>query len=400
MSATLHVVSLPHTQTNGEYTTCAYTEKVRKFCEMMTGRSRRVILYAGEHNTAACDEHVELISDARRESWFGPHNLASLDRGGEKPDTRKFDWEPSSPWWTEMNARAIGEIAKRADPTDLLLLSAGQAQQIIADAHPSMIVAEFGVGYEGILPKRKGPSPTYAAFESEAHRHFVYGLNGWRRGREYDAVIPNFFNPDELPFRERPRGRYLLFIGRLIGQKGLATAAAVSRALGIDLIVAGPGGTSHGNGWVKYDDGGQEGVEAPGLTYVGAVDAKERAELMGGAVATLVPTVYVEPFGGVAVESMMCGTPAVTTDFGAFTETVRNGLSGYRFQTLQEAVDMTAAAADLDRRRVHDYAMSRYSLEAVAPLYDRWFTNLDGLWGEGWTSLRQDTSLAGATITE
>jgi len=84
MSA-LHVLGLPHTQTDGTYATCAYTEKIRKFCDMMTGRGRKVILYAGEHNTAACDEHVMLISERRRQQWFGPHDEQDLDRGG-------FNW--------------------------------------------------------------------------------------------------------------------------------------------------------------------------------------------------------------------------------------------------------------------------------------------------------------------
>ena len=375
---TLHVVSLPHTQTNGEYATCAYTEKVRKFCDMMTGRDRKVILYAGEHNTAACDEHVVVVPEERRAARYGTHDLNDLGRGG-------FDFNDQSQW-SEMNARAVGEIAKRADPTDLLLLSAGRAQQIIADAHPQMIVAEFGVGYEGIILNRAA-SPAYAAFESHTHCHLVYGLQGWRRGREYDTVIPNFFDPQELP--EGDGGDYLLFIGRLIGLKGVMTAAQVAKATGRKLVVAGPGATEWGDGYVRFADGGMEGVEAPGLEYVGAVGPQERACLMGGAHATLVPTVYLEPFGGVAVESMMCGTPVVTTDFGAFTETVEPGLSGFRFQTLQEAVDMTEACAGLDRRNVREYAMARYSLQAVAPLYDRWFTNLDGLWGEGWTALRE-----------
>ncbi len=383
MSETLHVVALPHTQTNGEYATCAYTEKVRKFCDMMTGRDRKVILYSGEHNTAACDEHVVVVTEEQRTGWFGEHDLGSLERGG-------FDWEPSSPWWQEMNARAVGEIAMRKDDTDLLCLSSGQAQQMIADSHGSMIVAEFGVGYEGIIVSRRGLSPAFAAYESHAHRHLVYGLNRWQNSvREYDTVIPNFFNPDELPYGEG--GDYLLFVGRLIQKKGVNTAGQIAAALGMKLIVAGPGATEWGDGYVIFPEGE---ARAPGLEYVGAVGVGERAELMGNAAVTLVPTTYSEPFGGVAVESMMCGTPVVTTDFGAFTETVKTGISGYRFQTLQEAVDATDAARDLDRDTVREYALSRYSLDAVAPLYDRWFTNLDGLWGEGWTALRAREAVA------
>ncbi len=383
MSDTLHVVGLPHTMTNGEYATCAYTEKIRKFCDMMTGRDRKVILYAGEENTAACDEHVVCVTAQEREKWFGPHELGSLERGG-------FDWNPQSPWWTTMNGRAIGEILKRHHPTDLLCLSAGQAQQVIADALGPLIVAEFGVGYEGVIHTRQGLSPAFAAYESHTHRHLVYGLNRWQNSvREYDTVIPNYFNPAELPYGHG--GDYLLFVGRLIQNKGVATCGQIAAALDMKLIVAGPGATEWGDGFVKYPEGA---AYAPKLEYVGAVDAKTRSELMGGAAVTLVPTVYAEPFGGVAVESMMCGTPVVTTDFGAFVETVREGVSGYRFMTLQEAVDATEMAMDLDRGCVERYANEKYSLDAVAPMYDRWFDNLDGLWGAGWTALREREMVA------
>lgn len=373
------MIGLPHTQTNGEWTTCAYTTKAERFCRMMTGGDRKVILYSGELNTAPCDEHVPLLTEERRREWFGPPDETQLNRGG-------FDWQATSPWWTEMNARAIGEIMERADKQDLLLLSSGTSQQIIAEALPQLTLAEYGVGYEGIiLTRAKTAGPCFAAYESHSHRHLVYGLNGWRRGREYDTVIPNFFDRAELPEGDGDGG-YLLFMGRLIHQKGVHIAAMVAEALDMRLVVTGPGATEWGDGFVRFPEGE---ARAPGLEYVGPVGIEERARLMGGAAVTLMPTLYVEPFGGVAVESMMCGTPVVTTDFGAFTETVVEGLSGYRFQTLQEAVDGTERAMSLDRPTVRDYAVGRYSLDAVAPLYDRWFTNLDGLWGEGWTALRE-----------
>ena len=44
MKHRLHVVSLPHTQTTLEFSSCAYTEKVRKFCRMMVEQGNEVLL--------------------------------------------------------------------------------------------------------------------------------------------------------------------------------------------------------------------------------------------------------------------------------------------------------------------------------------------------------------------
>ena len=61
-----HVISLPHTNTTLEFTSCAFTEKVRRFCIMMKDMGHEVFLYAGEFNSAPVTEHIECISEAER----------------------------------------------------------------------------------------------------------------------------------------------------------------------------------------------------------------------------------------------------------------------------------------------------------------------------------------------
>jgi glycosyltransferase involved in cell wall biosynthesis len=104
---------------------------------------------------------------------------------------------------------------------------------------------------------------------------------------------------------------------------------------------------------------------------------KVRAHLMAGAKAVFVPTLYVEPFGNVHVEAMVCGTPVITTDWGVFSETVQHGVTGFRCRTHDEFLAAARRAPQLDRKGIRDYAISRFSLETVGQLYEAYFERLN-----------------------
>jgi glycosyltransferase involved in cell wall biosynthesis len=105
---------------------------------------------------------------------------------------------------------------------------------------------------------------------------------------------------------------------------------------------------------------------------------------MGGATALFAPTLYIEPFGNVVIEAQTCGTPTITTDWGAFTETNINGVTGYRCRNAMEFAAATEWVKDLDPVAIHKRAVSLYSLDAIAPQYEQYFARLLTLWGDGW----------------
>jgi len=74
-------------------------------------------------------------------------------------------------------------------------------------------------------------------------------------------------------------------------------------------------------------------------------------------------------------------------DYGAMTETVTEGVSGYRCHTLQDWIDGINAVGDLDRRTIAAIARARWSLEACAKRYDKAFHQLNGLYRQGWYEL-------------
>jgi glycosyltransferase involved in cell wall biosynthesis len=364
---TLHVVGLPHTETTAQWLTCAYTQKVVKFCRMMCER-HVVLLYAGEANEAPCAEHIPVVDREWQRQHYGEFDLQKLAR---------ISWEPAHETWRDMNTRVILELAKRVQPRDIICLSAGVCQEMIATAFAeTALVCEPFVGYEGIIRGN-----VHCAFESYAHMHTVYRKYGIENGRYFDAVIPNFFDPAEFDFHEHPADPpYLLFVGRLIQRKGLSTALDIARRVGLPLKIAGQGMLEYVPGHLLRSE--EVTLTGGGFEYIGVLDSFDRSCWMGGASALLCPTTYIEPFGGVAIEAMLCGTPVVASDWGAFAETVHSGV-GMRFRTLKHAEVAVQWALDLRRDEVRADAM-KYTLNPVGNDFEVWFDSLQTLYGEGW----------------
>lgn len=363
-----HVVSLPHTQTTAEYTACAYTQKVIKFCKMMKDRGHEVFLYASEDNEAPCDELITIASKKEQKKWFGENDF-----------TKEFfniNWDPKDEHWQIPNARAVTEIAKRARPTDFVCLIGGVCQKQVADGLPEMMSVEFGIGYSGVFAK-------YRVFESYAWMHYVQGTLGDDNGRAYDAVIPNYFDPDDFTLQEK-KDNYYLFIGRMIRRKGPDIAAEVTKRIGAKLVMAGQG--------VEAIEGEkiiakELTVEGTHIKHLGHANVAQRNELMRRAKAVFLCTTYLEPFGGTSIEPMFCGTPVITTDWGAFPENIVHGEVGYRTRTLGEAV---WAANNLDKlaspKVIRKYAVDNFGMARVGELYQAYFEQLSTLWDEGWYS--------------
>lgn len=318
---------------------CAYTQKLRKFTRMMVDLGHEVTVYADEASEVA-GELVPCYPD--------PCDCTPAD-------------DPNMGLWREVNRRAAFEIGERKQPGDVLAIPYGTCQQAIATEHPDLRCVEYGIGYGGTFAE-------FRVFESYAWMHTVYGAQEGAHtadGRPFDAVIPNFFELKDFP--EGAGGDYLLYLGRLDWRKGSLVAGEIAERAGMRLVVAGAGEHLPAN-----------------AEHIGQVGPAQRAELLGGAAALLCPTVYLEPFGGAAIEAMLCGTPVIASDWGAFTETIVDGVNGYRCRMLGDYVSAVELAADLDRELIAELARRTYSLEAVAPLYGRYFEQLETLAGDGW----------------
>lgn len=352
----LHVVWLPHTVTSKQYSHCAYTQKVLNFCKMMLSIWYEVYHYGGEGSTVECTEHIPIISHSEREDWFWIHHKNSFPN---------IEFNADMLYRKQANSYAIDAIEARIQPRDVICLIWGVCQKQIADAFPDHMTVEFGIWYEGTFAK-------FRVYESYAWMHYLYWKQGIEDGRYYDAVIPNYFDPMDFPYAEE-KWDYVLYIGRFIPRKGISIAVEATKKAGARLVIAWQWAEKIGSSKIISND---LVVEGDHIEYVWAVWVEERWTLMSRAKAVIVPTMYLEPFWGVAVEAMMCGTPVITSDWGAFPETVVHGKTGYRCRTLEQFVRAINNVHTLSPRVCRDRARDNYWINRVKYMYDEYFQQI------------------------
>jgi glycosyltransferase involved in cell wall biosynthesis len=189
-------------------------------------------------------------------------------------------------------------------------------------------------------------------------------------GLERVCVIHNGIATEAFPFREAA-GDYLLYLGRMIPDKGPAEAVEVARAAGMPVVLAGPPSD-------YFREAVEPLVDGSGVRYVGAVDHATRDRLLSEAAALVHPVTYPEPFGLVMVEAMSCGTPVAATPLGAVPEIVEPGVTGELAESPAELAERIPAVLALDRRRVREEAVRRFDYRRMADEHERLYRQLVG----------------------
>lgn len=164
-------------------------------------------------------------------------------------------------------------------------------------------------------------------------------------------------------------GDYLLLVGRIAQEKGIAEAIEVARRSGLRLVLAAKVYDSREK--EMFERIVQPAIDDGVVDWRGEVDTAARDELMAGALATLMLGGWPEPFGLVAIESMAIGTPVIARRAGAYTETIQHGLTGYLVDDIDEGVLAVSRINKLDRRHIAAYARGRFSTERMVWLYEQ-----------------------------
>lgn len=200
----------------------------------------------------------------------------------------------------------------------------------------------------------------------------------WHPAANWVATIHHGLDFRATPLSETV-GDYLLVVGRVTPEKGIAEAIDLARRSGRRLVIAAK--VHEGSERDLFEQIVRPAIDAGIVDWRGEVGSGERDLLMAGAFATLMLGAWPEPFGLVAIESMATGTPVIARRAGAYTETIDHGHNGFLVDDLDEAVLALERVGRLNRRAISAYARGRFSVERMAAQYERAFDAVL----EGWT---------------
>jgi glycosyltransferase involved in cell wall biosynthesis len=359
-----HIPGYVHLPCSEEYMACAFTQKILKLSKMLLSLGHEVYVYGSEGSDVPCTEFIQThtLKDIAKE-WGDGDNRFEIGYDYKNNEFRHDFNKERTETTKDFMRVCVEEITKRKQPDDFLLVMQGQYHRTIYESLGLYLTCEPGIGYRGSDTKN------FRAFESHYLQSFAYGSEHPFKsinGSYYDRVIPNYFDPKDFEYSDK-KGDYYLYIGRMIKRKGVWTAIKATEAIGAKLILVGQADPEIDvNNLPKHCD------------YQGFADVDKRKKLMAGAIATYTPTEYLEAFAGTHIESMLSGTPPITTDFGVFPGTIPdylNGEIGFRCNTLQDFVDASIRAKGVDHTKVREYG-ERFLMDSVKLEFEKWFLDL------------------------
>ena len=184
------------------------------------------------------------------------------------------------------------------------------------------------------------------------HQRLSTSRGNWLRTIHHGIPV------DLLPLTAAPSADYVAFLGRISWKKGTAHAIEIARRSRMRLRIAG-----------KVDDvdrGYFESqilplVDGRNVEFIGEIDDRGKAGLLGNARAVLFPIDWPEAFGLVMIEAMACGTPVVAFSRGSVPEIVEEGVTGFVVESIDDAAKALGRVETLNRARVRASFEARFA---------------------------------------
>jgi glycosyltransferase involved in cell wall biosynthesis len=212
-----------------------------------------------------------------------------------------------------------------------------------------------------------GVEKNYDLYYDHLKTHNFISISNFERTFRPDLnYIDTVFNGVDTTlydFRQQP-GEYLLFSGRVVHDKGVHNAIALSQKAGLPLKIAGPITDQK-----YFDEQVKPYIDNKQIEYLGNLDQKTLSQVITHAIAGIFLIEWDEPFGLSIVDSLVSGVPVICNRRGAQPELINSPELGILVNSLDEAVDKISELQKISRADCKNVAQSRFSRATMAKKY-------------------------------
>jgi len=180
----------------------------------------------------------------------------------------------------------------------------------------------------------------------------------------YIGTIYNGIDLNEFTFSEKHQD-YLLFVGRIVPEKGAHKAVELAKKTKHKLIIIGPTYPDQ----LYYFENKIKPHLNDQIKYLGFMDHKHLVKYFQGAKAFLMPIDWEEPFGLTMIEAMACGTPVIATRKGSVPEIVAHGKTGFIVDSMKEMIAATAKIDKIDRQQCRNHVQENFTIQTMVQNY-------------------------------
>ncbi len=211
---------------------------------------------------------------------------------------------------------------------------------------------------------KKFPNINYVAI-SKNQRKTSPGLN-------FSKTIYNGIPLKKYPYGSHAKN-YLLWLSKIMPEKGLKEAVEVAKKCGEKLLIAGVIPKEEED---YFDYRIKPLIDGEQIQFVGAANFEKKIELFKNAKAFLFPVKRPEPFGLVAIEAMACGTPVITYKEGSMPELVKDGETGFLVKNQEEMAKAIQKINQIKRIACRRRVKQKFALEKMVNKYEALYNTI------------------------
>ncbi len=209
--------------------------------------------------------------------------------------------------------------------------------------------------------------PAYEQFNNLFFVSISKAQEKTRAGVNWYGTVYNGIDEDLWQFSDTHEG-YLLYVGRILPDKGADLAVEIALKTNHKLLIAGS--------YYDKDQGFFDEKIKPFLgeqiQHLGSISQADLIPYYQKAKALLLPLRWEEPFGLVMIEAMACGTPVITTNHGAAPEIVIPNKTGFivkNGEIADDFIDAVNSIETINRADCRKHVEDKFTLTHMAQNY-------------------------------